>query len=191
MWQLAFFQIEGDSLFTHFQLDGCTECKAGFRVSGLMGGKLGQVSGSCRLLLAHRWAHLSQLPASSVTPAAQGQTHSTSRVPQMDGSRKIQFTMFICERNIAWFGPRLQSWRKKCLFCGDLDSYRKTGYRCLVINKAVGRPTAYANATALHASSCYIWALYKLQEIIVLIVILSCCFFNYCSQFSLKQDTPT
>ncbi len=140
MWHLAFFQIEGDFLFTHFQLDGCTECKVAFRVSGLMGVKLGQVSGSCRLLIAHRWAHLSQLPASSVTPAAQGQTHSTSRVSQMDGSRKIQFTVFICERNLAWFGPRLQSRRKSCLFWGDLDSYWKTGYRCLVINKALDGP---------------------------------------------------
>lgn len=173
MWQLAFFQIEGDFLFTHFQLDRCTECKAAFRVSGLMGGKLGQVSGWCRLLIAHRWAHLSQLPESSVMPAAQGQMHSTSRVSQMDGSRKIQFTMCICERNLAWFGSRLQSRWKSCLFWGDLDSYWKTGYRCLVINKAVGWPTACANATALHASSCYIWALYKLQEIIVLVVILS------------------
>lgn len=29
MRHLAFFQIEGDSLFTHFQLTGCAECKAG------------------------------------------------------------------------------------------------------------------------------------------------------------------
>lgn len=175
MWQLAFFQIEGDSLFTHFQLVGCTEFKAAFRVSGLTGGKSG--SGE-RLTPAPPRAQM----GASVT-ASRVKCHAGSSGPDArhlaccpDGWEQEDTVYRVCpwkKSTVIW--PSATVAEKKRLVLWWPWFVPKTGYRCLVINKAVGRPTAYANAAALHASSCYIWTAVQttLQEIIFVLYTLT------------------
>lgn len=158
MWQLAFFQIEGDSLFTHFQLVGCTECKAGLRVSGLMGGKTG--SGE-RLTPTPPRAQMGTSVTASCIKCHAGSSgpdaQHLSCFPDGWEQEDTVYRVYLWKKSsMVWPSDTVME-GKKCLFHGDLDSYRnRLGVWSSI--KPWGRPTAYVNATALHASSCYVCA---------------------------------
>lgn len=161
MWQLAFFQIEGDSLFTHFQLVGCSECKAGFRALGLLGVKLGQVHVSRRLLL-HTDVHICHSFPRQVSRRQLRARRAPPLVfPRWMGAGRYSLPCLSVKEILHDLAlGYIHREKKKSLFHGDLDSYRKQA-RCLVINKALGKAHCrchYVNAMAVHASSCYMCA---------------------------------
>ncbi len=106
---------------------GCTECKylQGLWAYGWLNWVRWAAHAGSSSRTDERICH--SFPRQVSRQAAQGQTHSTPRVSPDGWEQEIQFTVFICERHLAWFGPRLQSRRKSILFWGDLDSYWKSG----------------------------------------------------------------